>query len=107
MARVIALADVIAKQLVLRRDGLERGQRLGLALPFAQLKHAGALDALRDDAVDQAVEAVMADQRQHRVDVVLTRADVTGDELIVGGQRDGCSGHVGPQAQALSARKRS
>ncbi|MNN58189.1 hypothetical protein D3C81_1732230 [compost metagenome] len=107
MARVIALADVIAKQLVLRRDGLERGQRLGLALPFAQLKHAGALDALRDDAVDQAVEAVMADQRQHRVDVVLTRADVTGDELVVGGQRDGCIAHVGPLAQALSARKRS
>ncbi|MNN08768.1 hypothetical protein D3C81_1216320 [compost metagenome] len=61
VARVIALTDVIAKPLVLCSDSLERGQRLGLALPFAQREHAGALDAVRNDAVDQAVEAVMTD----------------------------------------------
>ncbi|MNO41057.1 hypothetical protein D3C76_312210 [compost metagenome] len=95
VAREIALADVVAKQLVLRGNGLDRGQGLGLALPLGQFEHAGALDALGDDAVDQGLERVVAGQRQHGVDIALARADVAGDELVVSAQRDLCCGHVG------------
>ena len=107
MAREIALTNVVAKQLVLRSDGLDRGQGFDLALPLGQLEHAGALDAVRDDAVDQRIQRVVAGQRQHGVDIALARADVAGNELVVRAQRDMCSGHVGTLAQALSARKRS
>ncbi|MNM52926.1 hypothetical protein D3C81_640160 [compost metagenome] len=56
VARVIALADVVAEQLVVRSDGLECGQGFSLALPLAQLEHAAAPDAGGDDAVDQGFQ---------------------------------------------------
>ncbi|MNO93648.1 hypothetical protein D3C76_852510 [compost metagenome] len=104
VARVVTLADMVAKQLVLAGDGLERGQRLRFALPFAQLKYTGALDAVGDHVVDQRFEGVVAGERQHGIDVAFARADVAGDEFVGGAQRDGCVGHVDPPAQALSAR---
>ncbi|MNH38926.1 hypothetical protein D3C79_1000290 [compost metagenome] len=56
MARVIALADVVAIQLVVRGNRLECGQRLCLALPRGQREHTAAFYTGGDDAVDQRVE---------------------------------------------------
>ncbi|MCY1419974.1 hypothetical protein D9M71_355800 [compost metagenome] len=95
VAGVVALADVVLEQLVLRGDGLDRGEGFGLALAGRQVEHAGALDALGDDAGHQRVQGVMAGQRQHGGDVRVTRADMAGDELVVSAQRDLCCGHVG------------
>ncbi|MNE03541.1 hypothetical protein D3C80_960470 [compost metagenome] len=95
VAGVVALADVALEQLVLRGDGLDRGEGFSLALAGREVEHTGALDALGDDAGHQPVQGVMAGQGQHGGDVGLARADMAGDELVVRTQGNLCSGHGG------------
>ncbi|MCY1291050.1 hypothetical protein D9M70_402210 [compost metagenome] len=95
VAGVVALADVVLEQLVLRGDGLDRGEGFSLALAGREVEHTGALDALGDDAGHQPVQGVMAGQGQHGGDVGLARADMAGDELVVRTQGNLCSGHGG------------
>ncbi|MCY1355197.1 hypothetical protein D9M69_416080 [compost metagenome] len=95
VAGVVALADVVPEQLVLRGDGLDRGEGFSLALAGREVEHTGALDALGDDADHQPVQGVMAGQGQHGGDVGLARADMAGDELVVRTQGNLCSGHGG------------
>ncbi|MNN27151.1 hypothetical protein D3C81_1406780 [compost metagenome] len=83
-ARMVALADVLAEQLVLASDLLQVGQGLGFALPHGQRQHAGAADGIRHNAGDQLVQTVVADDLEHDLGRPLVRPDMTPHELTAG-----------------------
>ncbi|MCY1215383.1 hypothetical protein D9M72_272260 [compost metagenome] len=107
VAGVVALADVVLEQLVLRGDGLDRGEGFGLALAGRQVEHAGALDAVGHHAGDHRLQAVEAEQVQHGVGVDPTRTDVARDELVARVQGELGEAHGGSSGQAWSARNAS
>ncbi|MNZ55197.1 hypothetical protein D3C78_731190 [compost metagenome] len=93
VAGVVALADMALEQLVLAGDGLDRGEGVGLALARRQVEHRGALDAVRNHAGGQRFEIGVAEQLQHRLDVGIARADMAGDEFVLGAEGVGLEWH--------------
>ncbi|MCY1292008.1 hypothetical protein D9M70_412180 [compost metagenome] len=85
------------EQLILSSDRLDGSQGLGFALPCRQVEHAGALDALWNDAGNQRCQGVMAGQRQHGGDIRLTWADMPSDKLVARSQGKMCLAHGIPR----------
>ncbi|MNZ72512.1 hypothetical protein D3C78_908920 [compost metagenome] len=93
VAGVVALADMALEQLVLAGDGLDRGEGFSLALADRQVEHAGALDAVGDDAGGQGFDVIEAEQGEHGPGVGLARADMAGDEFVAGAEDGGFDAH--------------
>jgi len=78
---VIALADEALEHLVLRRDGLELGQRRGLAHGRGQVHGLAARNGVRHDGIDQRAARGSAYHRKHVRFVGGVYADVAGQEF--------------------------
>ncbi|CEI74776.1 Uncharacterized protein PAE221_00336 [Pseudomonas aeruginosa] len=94
VAVVVALANEGTQRAIARGDRLQAGQRLGLAHAGRQVEHAAALDAVGDHVADQRVQRVVAQALEHGLGVGGTRADMAGDEFVVGAQVDGAEVQV-------------
>ncbi|MCY1217590.1 hypothetical protein D9M72_295080 [compost metagenome] len=79
---VVALADEALEHLVLRRQRLQLGQRVGLGDRRGQAHRPGAADGRGHDAVDELRARFRADHRQHARLVRRIDADVAGEEFF-------------------------
>ncbi|MCY1174845.1 hypothetical protein D9M73_150590 [compost metagenome] len=102
---VVALADEGLEQLVLAGDAFDHRQGIGFAQAVFQAEHAGALDAVGDDAGAQILEGVETEGVEHGLLVTGAGADVAGDEFVGGAEIDSHGGV--PQASSLALIRRS
>ncbi|CAI8728808.1 putative metal-dependent RNase [Pseudomonas sp. IT-P218] len=86
---VVTLADEGLEQLVLAGDAFDHRQGIGFAQAVFQAEHAGALDAVGDDAGAQGFEGIETEGVEHGLLVTGAGADVAGDEFVMGVEADG------------------
>jgi hypothetical protein len=78
---VVALADEVLEDLVLRRHRLQLFERLRFGDGLGQVHRLGTCDRARHHGVDQRAAGCGADDRQHVLLIALPRADVPGTKL--------------------------
>ncbi len=99
-AGVIAHAEVGPERLVLTRDAAQRLQHLALVPAGRQCERAAQPDVRRHDGVDERVQRIVAQEREHLLLLIGTRPDVAETE-DVGMNEVGGAGH---ELQGLGVR---
>src|SRR5258708_18984155 len=90
---VVPHPDVGAVQLVLRREPAQRLEDLAFGAPGRERQRAPQADVVGHDGVDEGIERVISQGRQHVPRLIGTGPDMTRHEPIGGGERSAYRRH--------------